>query len=240
MLPSSPSEAKRIGSVRYFTGVPCKRGHVTERSTANAQCVLCARKLSYQRSQLPHVKEMNARNKKKTSYRLQQQEYSARKRTYTVNQQAFVIPQGIPEEERARAYARAYYHANKHKMSKPDPDKRRDYVRKWAREYRKSACGAAVSFMRKCLQRCLTNKTDRTECMLGYTKEHLVNHLQSKFLDGMNWENYGEWHIDHIVPIHHFITIGVGDPKQINALSNLRPLWAQENLSKGKKHDALS
>ena len=95
--------------------------------------------------------------------------------------------------------------------------------------------GAAISFMRKCLSRCLYNKKDRTESTLGYTKEELVLFIGSKFQSKMSWENYGEWHIDHIVPIHHFLSVGVTDPKIINALSNLQPLWAVDNLIKGKK-----
>lgn len=48
----------------------------------------------------------------------------------------------------------------------------------------------------------------------------------------MTWENWGEWHIDHIKPVAQFIREGITCPKQINALSNLRPLWAHDNLSK--------
>ena len=49
----------------------------------------------------------------------------------------------------------------------------------------------------------------------------------------MSWDNYGEWHIDHKKPISKFkdgISIST-----INALSNLQPLWAKDNLSKGNK-----
>jgi hypothetical protein len=49
----------------------------------------------------------------------------------------------------------------------------------------------------------------------------------------MSWSNYGRWHIDHKKPISKFkdgSNISV-----INALSNLQPLWAKDNLSKGNK-----
>ena len=75
------------------------------------------------------------------------------------------------------------------------------------------------------------------ENLVGYSLEKLKLHLESKFVDNMKWENYGEWHIDHIKPISSFQII---DPwceefKQCWALSNLRPLWAFDNLSKGSK-----
>ena len=71
--------------------------------------------------------------------------------------------------------------------------------------------------------------------MLGYTKEDLRDHIEKKFKDGMSWENRGKWHIDHIVPIKHFLDNGIDDPKIINSLSNLQPLWAEENLAKSSK-----
>jgi len=53
----------------------------------------------------------------------------------------------------------------------------------------------------------------------------------------MSWENYGKWHIDHIIPISkfNFITSEHLDFKRCWALKNLQPLEAKQNMSKGKK-----
>lgn len=56
------------------------------------------------------------------------------------------------------------------------------------------------------------------------------------FEPGMSWDNRGEWHIDHIKPVCIFIREGETDPAVINALSNLRPLWAEENLSRFRRN----
>ena len=49
----------------------------------------------------------------------------------------------------------------------------------------------------------------------------------------MSWDNYGKWHVDHKKPISLF---NKNTPAHIvNALSNLQPLWAKDNLSKGKR-----
>lgn len=77
-------------------------------------------------------------------------------------------------------------------------------------------------------------KETRTEAALGYSFTDLRTHIESQFKDGMSWENRKEWHIDHIKPVCVFIREGETDPKVINALSNLRPLWAYENLSRGR------
>lgn len=69
--------------------------------------------------------------------------------------------------------------------------------------------------------------------LTGATLAELRRHLEKQFEAGMSWGNYGEWHIDHIVPCSHF---DLTDPRQqaicFNYL-NLRPCWAAENIRKG-------
>ena len=74
--------------------------------------------------------------------------------------------------------------------------------------------------------------------ILPYTLEELIEHLESKFKPDMTWDNYGEWHIDHIQPDVSFNYTSVDDPEfqKCWALSNLQPLWAEENLSKGARN----
>jgi hypothetical protein len=92
----------------------------------------------------------------------------------------------------------------------------------------------AIAFMRKCLWRSLRqNKSERTEVVLGYSRKDLVSHIESTFVNGMSWDNYGDWHIDHITPISWFLDNGVLCPKIINSLDNLKALWADDNQRKG-------
>ena len=58
----------------------------------------------------------------------------------------------------------------------------------------------------------------------GYSATDLKNHISSLFTDGMTWGNYGEWHIDHIKRVSEFDKDS--NPTIVNALYNLRPLWA--------------
>jgi hypothetical protein len=78
-------------------------------------------------------------------------------------------------------------------------------------------------------------KNDKTFNYLGYTSNDLVNHLQSKFKDGMSWDNYGRggWHIDHIKPIAAFDFSEEDWLKKAFSLNNLQPLFESENCSKG-------
>lgn len=73
--------------------------------------------------------------------------------------------------------------------------------------------------------------------ILGYGPAELIVHIERQFVDGMSWDNMKDWHIDHIVPLSSFVVDGPLDPtvRIAWALSNLRPLWASENLRKSDK-----
>lgn len=69
---------------------------------------------------------------------------------------------------------------------------------------------------------------------LGYTLEQLKSHITKQFKEGMSWENYGKWHLDHIKPVCAFSFSKITDEgfKQCWGLQNLQPLWAADNLKK--------
>lgn len=67
-------------------------------------------------------------------------------------------------------------------------------------------------------------KEGHTIDLLGYSVLDLQNHMINLFTEGMSWDNHGEWHIDHIKRVCEFDKDT--HPSIVNALSNLRPLWA--------------
>jgi ATP-dependent Lon protease len=73
--------------------------------------------------------------------------------------------------------------------------------------------------------------------ILKYTPEELISHLEKQFTDSMTWENYGEWHVDHRMPISSFNFESVDDDSFIKcwSLENLQPMWGNENIIKGSK-----
>jgi hypothetical protein len=72
---------------------------------------------------------------------------------------------------------------------------------------------------------------------LGCSIPKLKAHLESKFQSGMTWDNYGEWHIDHIIPLSLFDLSSLDDIRVACHYLNLRPLWAKDNMSKGIRVD---
>jgi len=80
-------------------------------------------------------------------------------------------------------------------------------------------------------------KRSRTNEIIGCSWEFLKGYIESQFVDGMNWENRSEWHIDHIIPISSAKT--EEDVIKLSHYTNLRPLWAADNLRKSNKLETL-
>lgn len=79
------------------------------------------------------------------------------------------------------------------------------------------------------IKRTLTNNE-----LIGCSDNELKLHIEKQFKDGMTWENYGNWHADHIRAVSTF-NLNTED-EQIKCFhwSNLQPLWARDNQLKGK------
>lgn len=132
-----------------------------------------------------------------------------------------------------------------------DPDRSRELARNYARNnrgrlnsasrrrYRENVRFRTKEAIRGCLHRTLRmssrSKRGTTEQLLGYTTEDLICRIEYQFKPGMSWDNHGEWHIDHKIPIARFLDRGETRPHIINALSNLQPMWAEENMRKGAR-----
>jgi len=83
-------------------------------------------------------------------------------------------------------------------------------------------------------------KVKRTMELLGCTMDEFKTYFESKFQQGMNWENYGEWHIDHIIPCSTFNLTIAEDQIKCFHYTNLRPLWKRDNLDKGDNLPSLA
>jgi hypothetical protein len=125
-------------------------------------------------------------------------------------------------------------------------EKNREHLNTYKRNYEKNKKNLDPQYKLSCYVRTAIytsikerniNKYKNTFDLLPYTLEDLIKHLEIQFKDGMNWENYGEWHIDHIIPITNFKFKNTDDElfKECWSLSNLQPMWGNENSSKNNK-----
>lgn len=150
-------------------------------------------------------------------------------------------------KEKEATRKRLWYLENREKSIERSKNRqilKRNERNKYLNEYYKQK--SYLYIWRGLVYRTLNNtiKTQNTLEILGYSATELKHHLESLFTDCMSWNNYGEWHIDHIKPLSSF-ELGT-PPSIVNALSNLQPLWAttreingiiyEGNLNKGNTY----
>lgn len=127
--------------------------------------------------------------------------------------------------EREKERRRKYYQDNKDKIL----------------DYYKNNINARISLnLRNRVKSALKNKnvrkTNKTLELVGCTVDELKKHLESTFQDGMTWDNYGKWHIDHIRPCSSFDLTKIEEQKECFNYQNLQALWAEDNLRKSNKY----
>jgi len=123
-------------------------------------------------------------------------------------------------------------------------ERKRKTSREWMKERRQRDPKAGINErMTAGIKNSLRNgKQGRSwESLVGYTVEDLMRHLERQFVKGMTWENRGDWHIDHIVPLKcfHFETPEDPEFRAAWAITNLRPLWGPANLTKAGNRQHL-
>ena len=88
-----------------------------------------------------------------------------------------------------------------------------------------------------CIKRNKMSKDLHTMELLGTDIETARLHLENQFKENMSWDNHGNygWHIDHIIPCASFDLTDIEQQKKCFNYTNLQPLWAKDNMSKGSK-----
>ncbi len=205
-------------------------GHTT-------QCKICRVKKSieWKENNKQHVKENQDRWYKLNSMKIIQQA-----KEYNLN-----------HKEEKEEYDRQYRES--HKKEKQDRDreyyiKNKERKLKYDKAYEKLKKETDINYrlariLRSRLNKAVHNnqKIGSAISDLGCSIEFLKQHLESKFYinaetnEMMTWENYGEWHIDHIIPLISFKLENRDEFLKACHYTNLQPLWAKENLSKGAK-----
>jgi hypothetical protein len=84
------------------------------------------------------------------------------------------------------------------------------------------------SIIKKCLIPYNDFYIDDFSCSLNEFKKY----FEERFKDNMTWNNYGEWHVDHINPCVGFDLVKEDEQKKCFNLLNFNPLWKIENIKK--------
>lgn len=138
-------------------------------------------------------------------------------------------------------YKSNYYKENKERHRELCADwrkKNREKMRKLEKGKLKSDPQFALAYrLRKRLYQAIRGQYKAGSAVrdLGCSIDELKAHIKSQFSTGMTWDNYGEWHIDHIKPLSSFDLTNREQFLEACHYSNLQPLWAKDNLAKGAK-----
>lgn len=136
----------------------------------------------------------------------------------------------LKNKEKFNSIKKEYYQKNKYILNKKS-------VEYNCNRYRVDHFFCLKQKVRNIISKAVKNKNykkaTRTHEILGCSFDELKIHFERQFTKGMTWDNRSEWHIDHIIPISSAKT--EEDVIRLNHYTNLRPLWAKENLSKSDK-----
>lgn len=144
----------------------------------------------------------------------------------------------IRHREKYLSSARAYSKRRRAQMTIEQREIKKSYDKNYHRLlYKRSINHRLKVILRTRLYKAVNGiaKCDHTVKLLGCSIESFKIYIESKFEEGMSWENYGKWHIDHIIPCSLFDLNRPEHQKTCFHFSNLQPLYASENRHKSDK-----
>jgi hypothetical protein len=215
----SREEARSAGLRRFFTGISCRNGHISERQTGNGACVACGL----------------ARNKKHYQNNRDQRGSARTIKWRTENPDKY---RAYRDSEECRRAAR--------RATQRWQQKNRDAINAYRRAKTESDVGFRLRInlagrIGQAVRYVWGHKSARTLDLIGCSIEELRAHLESLFSPGMSWENYGygddKWHIDHIRPCALFDLTDADQQRKCFHFTNLQPLWQPENFKKNSRFD---
>lgn len=123
----------------------------------------------------------------------------------------------------------------------------REKISDYMNHYRKERRKTDINFKLTCILRtrlCMAIRTDQKSGSavkdLGCSVTFLKKYIESLFSNGMTWENYGEWHIDHKIPLSSLDLSNPFEFKKACHYTNLQPLWAIDNIRKADNMPAIN
>ncbi len=153
-------------------------------------------------------------------------------------------------KDKLKKRSKKYYKENKDRLKERILERHKkwlienpEYMKEYQKERKKNdpqfrlKCYFSTSIWYALKKKGSSKKGYSWEKIVGYTTKELMVHLENQFTEGMTWDTYGKWHIDHIIPqsAFHFTSYEDDEFQECWALNNLQPLWSQDNLIKSNK-----
>ena len=176
------------------------------------------------------------KDRHKNDYKKDKQKYKDKAKNYVQS-----------NKEKVSQYQKQYRLDNAERLKQYDKERnqnanRRQYNAEYSLDFyykspKHKLSRTFATYMRRSLKGKKNGK--HWEDIVDYDIQTLMIYIQTKFVEGMSWDNYGEWEIDHIRPISSFNFNSFEHPefKQCWSLDNLQPLWKADNRSKKDKFE---
>ena len=212
--------------------------HKKRKDGLNIYCKSCIKEIckEYYQANKEYYKEYNQANKERLK------EYN--KKHYQDNKEyhkKYKKEYREANKEKIKEYLKEYYQANK-EYHKEYQKANKEKIKEYKKEYQTHRMQTDPLFKMRRYLRTRTwaafknkgySKNTKTQELLGVDWEVAKQHIEKQFTKGMNWDNYGEWHIDHIIPL----ASAKNEQEMCNLChyTNLQPLWAEDNIRKSDK-----
>lgn len=186
----------------------CKSLYIKEYYKKNREVILNKEKIRYEDNKSERIEKQKKYNSSKSE-----------------EQKKYLKEYRQSNKEELKQKRKEYNNKNKEKINE---NRRKRYSERIKNDINFKIKKIHRNMLRRILR---YEKHKSTSELLGYNSIELKEHIERNFQDGMTWENYGEWEIDHIIPISLF-DLENTPPSIVNSLDNLQPLWKIDNIKK--------
>ena len=228
------AQAKTQGLKQYFTGKACKRGHHATRLTSNGACAECSREDCSQFYELNRSTVLQTRANYSATNRQQISEYQKNYRVQKKERLAECNKKYRAKNETRLKEARRHYD-NRNRLQRNEKARLR-----YANDPQYKMAVAMRNSVNERVRQFQATKKGRTFTLVGCSPSDLCAHLEAQFTEGMSWDNYGEWHIDHIRPCASFDLEDPAQQQECFHFTNLQPLWALDNIRKSDTWEPIA
>lgn len=208
-------KTKKDGYMNYCKS--CKKNYENQ----NKEIILENKKIYYSKNK----DSMSIKNKKY---------YSENKENILENSRKYYLE----NKERYLVYQKNYYFLNKEKIQNYKKTISFRINEKSRYRYNNDEIFRLRKILSSIILRSLKEggyeKNSSTSKILGCSYGDFKLYIEKMFKDGMTWENHGEWHLDHKIPISW--ANSEDEVYRFNHYTNFQPLWAFDNQSKNNKY----
>lgn len=210
-----------------YIGRPCYKGHDGLRFARTSNCVHCHREMAAER--------------KRRRYWKDPEKHRAIQNKYQFSEKGKLVALKHRESGNRKKAQKKYNNSEKGAASKErysGSEKQKACLKRAALQPKAKLARSLRDRVRKILKRGKGARAGSAVRDLGCSLDFFKAFIEGKFTDGMSWENYGKWHLDHIKPLKLFDLTDREQFLEACHYTNYQPLWDEDNRRKAARYEA--